>query len=357
LAFPTTEHRTDGEVNKGTEFDLEVRSSLTYRSLPLTTPRDDGCFHEEPHEEPHVFWINDFSALQRDEKIFLVASCTSRAINRCLRNRPHDTHDIILIAEDALIKVSARLVLVANFSGRFHRKTIHVYHIAGLNIFRYEGLVRAGLDEAYFLRSQQNSTPFPGPISVFIRKDSSTSNWDKQTIDQRLSLDDVIREKAVKPTPTIQRSVLSSAQGILLTCRSDMPVYRLVCVCNTSTFCNPDHASIDSEHFYVRYSSEGYNHISGYMVVAEGQKMVLIKGVPERRDKIQLLGKDFQFWRIRIDYLRRFDIENSNNQMDGAAGEYEALKDYCSPMLFKYSLFWDSRTSEWRSYRGMRIQS
>jgi hypothetical protein len=253
-----------------------------------------------------------------------------------------------LIAEDALIRVWARLVLIAELGEPLRGKTIHVYHIVELNIFRYKGRVRAGLDEAYFLRSQQNSTTFPGPVSVFIRKDSSTSNWDKQTINRRLSLDDVIREKAVKPTPTIQKSVSFSAQGMLLTYRSVLPVYHLVCVCNAGKSGNSDHASIGSEHFYLEYRSERNNHICGYMVVAEEQKLVLIKGVPEKRDKIQFLGEDFQFWKIKIEYLRRFDIENSDNQMDRAAGEWKALKEYCSPISLKYSLFWDSRMSEWR---------
>jgi hypothetical protein len=133
---------------------------------------------------------------------------------------------------------------------------------------------------------------------------------------------------------------------------SDMLVYRLQCVCNESTSDIPAHGSIGSEHLYVRYSSVRQNNIYGYMVVAEGPKLALIKGIPESIDKIHACGKDHWFCKIRIEYIRRFDIKSSNDRVGGSTDvDCEAFKKLCPLTSFKYSRLWDSRKSECLPYQ------
>ena len=65
--------------------------------------------------EPPIFRVGKFASLRKEEKRLLVADCAYGDVKYCVRNRSYDTHDMILIAEDALIKVSASLVLIANY--------------------------------------------------------------------------------------------------------------------------------------------------------------------------------------------------------------------------------------------------
>jgi hypothetical protein len=124
---------------------------------------------------------------------------------------------------------------------------------------------------------------------------------------------------------------------------SDMLVYRLQCVCNESTSDIPAHGSIGSKHLYVRYSSVRQNNIYGYMVVAEGPRLALIKGTPESIDKIHACEKNHWFCKIRIEYIRRFDIEILNDRMGGSTDvDCEAFKELCPLTSFNYSRFWDS---------------
>jgi hypothetical protein len=108
-----------------------------------------------------------------------------------------------LIAEDALIKVAAKLVLIGKFGAPVNGELFHVFLIAGLNVFRYKGMVRDGLAKSCFLPLRQKSEPKPGPTSVFIQAQSFTYDWYKQNVDLELSLDDVTAEF----TPIIQTSV------------------------------------------------------------------------------------------------------------------------------------------------------
>jgi hypothetical protein len=155
-----------------------------------------SCRNEAP-----IFHIENFAALQTEKKTFLVACCAFGNIEFCFRNRSY--HDIILIAEDALIKVAAKLVLIGKFGAPVNGELFHVFLIAGLNVFRYKGMVRDGLAKSCFLPLRQKSEPKPGPTSVFIQAQSFTYDWYKQNVDLELSLDDVTAEF----TPIIQTSV------------------------------------------------------------------------------------------------------------------------------------------------------
>jgi hypothetical protein len=203
--FSETDYRADGEIDKDTYLGSRVRLLLINHFSPPKTCRDYGCL--SCHNEAPIFQIENFAALQTEEKTLFVAPCAFRDTKFCVRNRSYDVHDIILIAEDALIKVSANLVLIGNPGAQFNGEIFHVFYVAGLNVFRYKGLVRDGLAKSYFLPLREKSGIHPGPTSVFIQTDSLTRKWKEQTVNQELSLDDVIRDKAAKPTRTIERSV------------------------------------------------------------------------------------------------------------------------------------------------------
>lgn len=155
----------------------------------------------------------------------------------------------IFIAEHALIKVPASLVLIGKLDARFRESIFHVFHVAELNVVRCKGLRRDGLEMCKFLRMPQNSEPQPGSSSVFVQMDQLSWKWHEQIVDHKLPLDHVIRHKAVLSTPIIIQSALPSKQEALLTYCSDMFGYHLRCVCNPSEHPCPAQGSIESIHF------------------------------------------------------------------------------------------------------------
>ena len=176
-----------------------------YHFSPLMTCSEGGCLPDR--DQPPIFRIGKFAILRKEEKRLLITHCAYGDAKYCVRNRSYDTHDMILIAEDALIKVSASLVLIANYGISGPRRTSHVFHVKSINVFQCKGLVRRGLPRACFLLSQQNSKPDPNLASVFVQTNSLTWEWHERTVDQQSSLADVIKEKATKPTPIIERSI------------------------------------------------------------------------------------------------------------------------------------------------------
>ena len=176
-----------------------------YHFSPLMTRSEGGCLPDR--NEPPIFRVGKFASLRKEEKRLLVAGCAYGDVKYCVRNRSYDTHDMILIAEDALIKVSASLVLIANYGISGPRRTSHVFHVRSINVFQCKGLVRDGLPRASFLLPQQSSEPNPDLASVFVQTNSLTWEWHERTVNQQSSLADVTKEIAIKPTPTIERSI------------------------------------------------------------------------------------------------------------------------------------------------------
>jgi hypothetical protein len=164
--------------------------------------------------EPPIFQIDRFATLprEREEKTLLIAPCALGNIKRCVRNRSYDTHDIILIAEDVLIRVLARLVLIGKHDGLSDGLPFHVFHVAELHVFRYEGVVRDGLKMSFFLPYRKDSALFPGPEYVFVQMDSLSWEWYQQLVDSKLSFNDSIRKRAAQSKLPLERSVPLSYQ-------------------------------------------------------------------------------------------------------------------------------------------------
>jgi len=86
------------------------------------------------------------------------------------------------------------------------------------------------------------------------------------------------------------------------------------------------------------------------MVVAEKQKLALIRGMPKSKDRIDAGEAVFWFWRIKIEYIRWFHIEGSGDQeKEPTDDDCEALSALCPSIHRVYSLFWDSGRTEWCS--------
>lgn len=114
----------------------------------LTPRREKCCLLSD--EKLLIYQIPRFSNLHDKDKCWFMAYCGGQQKKSCVMNSLDKTHDVFLLAEDALLKVSASLVLIVNLSDEKPESMIHIFHVRKLEVSRGTVLARDKLPMANF---------------------------------------------------------------------------------------------------------------------------------------------------------------------------------------------------------------
>lgn len=104
-------------------------------------------------------------------------------------------HDIFLVAEDSLLRVSARLVLFVKYAESPDQPLLHVFHVKQLEVYRIKDLSREILDWSFFLRMTHRSQNVLPSGSSFFFAPRNSNCWSEFTVDRDSTLEEVIEQK------------------------------------------------------------------------------------------------------------------------------------------------------------------
>ncbi|KAH0029366.1 hypothetical protein KCU78_g3369, partial [Aureobasidium melanogenum] len=263
-----------------------------------------GSCQLSPHKL-NVYQIDHFSNLCNKDKSWLVVFCDGQHMKTCAINSMDAIHQMFLLAEDALVKASARLVLIAKPPNASPGSILHVFRVEQLEVSRGTTLTRKPAQWAIFWSSAHTYefTLRPGSILLSFQRPRC---WSEFKVVWQSTLNEVIEKMFVE-------------KGIgIVECPPEivMHVYYLQCFCKDQ---GPHlaHGRISLDHVYVELCTHKNITDKETIVVMTEKACAIIKGKFKSIDKLyplqnasDLAEDRLQWFRSEIEFIQWFDFED-----------------------------------------------
>lgn len=159
--------------------------------LRSLTPYREKCCLLSP-EKLLIYEISRFSNLHDKDKCWFMAYCGGKHKKCCVMNSPDKTFDVFLLAEDALLKVSASLALIAHLSDEEPESMLHIFHVKKREVSRGTVLARDKLPMANFLSSTGKWDLVLGSGTVLLSS-ANPSCWDEFSVSRDTLLSEAMK--------------------------------------------------------------------------------------------------------------------------------------------------------------------
>ncbi|KAH0130536.1 hypothetical protein KCU66_g3549, partial [Aureobasidium melanogenum] len=208
-----------------------------------------------------IYQIPRFSNLHDKDKCWFMAYCGGQEKKSCVMNSPDETHDVFLLAEDALLKVSASLALIAHLSDEKPESMIHIFHVKKLEVSRGTVLARDKLPMANFLSSTGKWDLVLGSGSVLLSSEN-LSCWTELSVSEDTLLSKAMKKFVADSTSPPERV---------------MHVYYLQCFCKDR---GPHlaHGRFSLDHVYVELCHQENGPDRKTIVVVTEKTWAIMKG-------------------------------------------------------------------------------